>query len=220
MGDDAPGSRSPQPPVPGGQDLAGVTLVEPAPRYLKLVAWIWIVITLLHLAIVTVYLFLLVFSGDEDVEHRMLPESPKNLIWIVLLLSLVVLVARVAALAAVLRRDRAQLSVKVAWVILVLSMLGHIADALRLEPRLTNVGDLSMSPVPIVFLASVTLVLLFIPPVLKWFWIPGPEVVPFQTYYTEIALEDEIRQLESGEAEIRLPSVEVDESEVTDIDDR
>lgn len=203
-------SKAPQPPEPDSQELSGIRLSEPAPRYLKVVAWVWMLISVIHLGLLIVYSMLLVFSTDEDLAHRMLPEAPGSLEWVFFGFAWVVLIARIGALAAILRRDRAQTSVKVAWVIVFVSMVGHVIDAWSDTSRLTSVGDVSFTPRALGVFAALTLLLIVVPPVFKWFWIRPPEVVPFQTYYTEIALEEEIRQLKSGEAEISLPSVNDD----------
>lgn len=212
-------SSTPQPPRPEDQELAGLRLSEPAPGYLKVVAWVWLIISAVHLALLIVYSMMLFFSTDEAIEHRMLPEAPGSLEWVFFGFAWVILIARIGALSAVVRRDRAQTSVKVAWVILFVSMSGHVIDALSPRSRLTMVGDVSFTPRALAAFAALTLLLLIFPPVFKWFWISPPEQVPFQTYYAEIALEDEIRQLKSGEAEIALPSVH-DEAEATATDEQ
>lgn len=217
MSEQAGKSRAPQPPTPAVQNLAGLRLSEPAPIYLKLVAWCWLVISVVHLALLIVYSMMLFFSTDEALEHRMLPEAPGKLEWVFFGFAWVILIARIGAVLAVVRRDRAQTSVKVAWVILFISMSGHVIDAFSSQPRLTTVADVSFTTRSLAVFSVFTLLLLIYPPAFKWFWVSPPEQVPFQTYYAEIALEDEIRQLKSGEAEISLPSVH-DEAEVPDVD--
>lgn len=219
MSEQAGKSRAPQPPRPEDQDLEGLRLSEPAPGYLKLVAWVWLVISVVHLALLIVYSMMLFFSTDQANEYRMLPEAPGMLEWLFFGFAWAILIARISAALAVVRRDRAQTSVKIAWVILFISMSGHVIDAFNPQSRLTMVADVSFTTRSLAVFSALTLLLLIFPPVFKWFWISPPEQVPFQTYYAEIALEDEIRQLKSGEAEVSLPSVH-DDAEVPGTDEQ